>query len=280
MEELNQNLANIKADVNLFGEKEEKLNIKDRIGFVPLSIWEPDWTIVKRLKAVVGDKGQSRELEGFKGGYQDHASIFNPHLAQMILSAYCPQNARIIDPFAGGGTRGFIAAAMGHDYFGVELRQEEVNRINEKMKELGRTFSLVCGDSVVYPFLGNAYDFAYTCPPYYNLEVYSELPTDLSAMKTYDEFLALYKAIIGKVFFALKTNSLFVIVVGNFRDKKGRLVHFSGDTIRVAKEVGFVLHDELIFWGASKVAAQRAGMFEANRKAVRVHEYIIVLRKE
>ena len=37
--------------------------------------------------------------------------------------------------------------------------------------------------------------------------------------------------------------------------------------------------NELIFWGASKCASQRCGQFEANRKSVRVHEYIIIFKK-
>lgn len=83
-----------------------------------------------------------------------------------------------------------------------------------------------------------------------------------------------------RIFYVMKNNTITIFVVGNFRNKKGNLIHFNGDTVRAAKKVGFLLHDELIFWGASKCAAQRCGQFEANRKSVRVHEYIIVLRKE
>jgi len=82
------------------------------------------------------------------------------------------------------------------------------------------------------------------------------------------------------VYKLLKHGSLAIFVVGNFRDDFGNLVHFNGDIVRIAQLVGFVLHDELIFWGASKCASQRSGQFEANRKSVRVHEYIIVLKKQ
>ena len=49
--------------------------------------------------------------------------------------------------------------------------------------------------------------------------------------------------------------------------------------IRISKEIGLKLWDELIWQGASNVALTRCGKFEKNRKSVRMHEYIIVLKK-
>src|SRR3990167_4318673 len=150
---LNKNLANIDYELDLFGNKIEKLSMQERIGFVPLSIWEPDWNIVNQLKSIIGDSGESRELVGNKMklmGSKYETSIFNPHLAQMILSAYCPSKAKIYDAFGGGGTRGFIASAMGHDYLGIEIRNEEVERIKTQMKVLNCYFDIVCADSRFY----------------------------------------------------------------------------------------------------------------------------------
>jgi DNA modification methylase len=168
---------------------------------------------------------------------------------------------------------------MGHKYFGIELRQEEVDRIKEQQVKLDKKFDIFCGDSTNDYNFEEPFDFSYTCPPYYDLEVYSKLENDLSAKSTYDGFLnGLEKAISG-VYKALKPGSLSVWVVGNFRDNQGHLRHFNGDLVRCAKKAGFSLHDELIFWGASKCASQRCGQFEANRKSVRVHEYILIFKK-
>ena len=279
---LKKNLANIDYELDLFGNKIEKLSMQERIGFVPLSIWEPDWNIVNQLKPIIGDSGESRELVGNKMklmGSKYETSIFNPHLAQMILSSYCPEKAKIYDPFSGGGTRGFIATAMGHDYYGVELRREEVDRIKNQMVKLDKKFHLLCGDSTNFYTDELKFDFIYTCPPYYNLEIYSNNQNDLSAQKTYQCFLNLLSLTIGNCFKMLDKNKLCVFVVGNFRDKNGELIHFNGDIVKIGKLNGFILHDEIIFWGASKCAAQRAGQFEANRKSVRVHESVIIFKK-
>ena len=284
--DLNSNLGNIKATAatTLFGETVETklLSIKDRLGFIPISVWRPDWSITKEWKALIADDGSTRELVGNEmalPGSKYKTSIFNPHLAMMILSAYCPQNARIFDAFAGGGTRAIVAASMGFDYLGVELRGEEVDRIRERGEYLGKKFEIVCGDSTKYEPEPEAFDFSYSCPPYYDLEVYSKLEGDISNASDYGACLDMLHASLNKTNIALKPGSLCVWVVGNFRDKNGYLRHFNGDVINCARNAGFVLHDELIWWGASGAAHQRAGQFEANRKSVRVHEYIIVLKK-
>lgn len=274
---LDKNLSNVKSETDLFGNEIKKLSMKDRIGFSPLSIWQPDWTKVKELKEIVGDKAETRGESSY--GFQDMQSIFNPHLAQMILSAYCPASANIFDPFGGGGTRGFIANAMGHMYTGIELRQEEVDRIVAKQDELNRHFDIICGDSRKPHVKEESFNFCYTCPPYYNLEVYSDQEADLSNLPQYGSFLRELRESVKQSFMALKPGSLSVWVVGNFRDKDGYLIHFNSDLIWIAKECGYKLHDEIIFWGASGNASQRCGQFEANRKSVRVHEYLVILKK-
>lgn len=276
------NLDDIKVDVDLFGQAHERLSVMDRVGFAPISIWKPDWVVTKKLKEWVGDAGQTRELQGRAMallGSKYTTSIFNPHLAQMIYSAYCEPNSNVFDPFAGGGTRGFVGTAMGHTYTGVEIRQEEVDRLESRMVELGVRFDIQCADSQYYPIEEEVYDFSLTCPPYYDLEIYSPLEGDMSNVQTYEEFLSMLKNSVSTTYKGLRRGALFVMVVGNFRDKKGSLRHFSGDTVRLGKEVGFVLHDELIFWGASDIAYQRLGQFVANRRSVRVHESIIIFKK-
>lgn len=265
-----KNLDNIDFEFNLFGEKIYKLSIKDRIGFLPISVWEPNWQITSRLKNIIGDYGQTRTFEvdsdsesalgggsinikkmGSKASHftpdkknrDNNFSIFNPHLAQMLLSAYCPQDAVIFDPFAGGGTRGIIASAMGFKYYGIEIRKNEVARVLDMRDKLNLDYVINLGDGQTDRFgKDNFFDFCYTCPPYYDLEVYSNLENDLSNAATYEDFLVMIYRCLLNVYAALKDGKLAVFVVGNFRDKEGYLKHFSGDLVRLGEEAGFKLH--------------------------------------
>lgn len=266
------------------GEKIIDKSMKNRLGFLPSSIWKPDKDITKYLKEIINDKCQTRETLNANRSDRRHGvnngkcSVFNPHLAQMVYSAYCPKNAKVYDPFGGGGTRGYIGTKMGHNYTGIELRKEECERIWEQMKQWGIHFNLINGDSMDY-IPNDKYDFIFTCPPYYDLEVYSNEENDLSNAKTYEDYLVMLGKVLFNCFNCLKENSFAIFVVGNFRNKKGELEHLNGDLIRLAKNNGFKLWDELIWEGASNVALTRCGKFEKNRKSVRMHEYIIILKK-
>jgi len=263
-----------------------KSKIIDRLGFLPSTIWKPDKNITLILKNIVGDKSQCRKslnahMSYRRNGVNDSKpSVFNPHLSQMILAAYCSKKSKIYDPFAGGGTRGYISTKMGHDYFGVELRKEEVERIKEMFIKWGIKFDIINEDSINYKPQKEAYDFSFTCPPYYNLERYSNLDNDLSNNKSYNIFLDNIKKVLKNTYDALKSNSFCVWVVGNFRNKKGEMTHFNGDIVKLANEVGFKFWDEIIWNGASSVALTRSGKFLSNRKAIRIHEYILIFKKE
>lgn len=268
---------------NLFYDCGDK-SMKARLGFLPSSLWRPDATITKFLKELINDKSQARETLNSNRSDRRHGvnngkcSVFNPQLAQMILAAYAPMNGKIYDPFGGGGTRGYIATKMGYDYTGVEIREEEYNRVLAQMKEWNLNFKFILADSVKYR-PNESFDFIYTCPPYYDLEVYSDMEDDLSNAPSYMEYLNMLQKVLKNCYDVLKRDSFAVFVVGNFRNKKGELEHLNGDLITKAKEVGFKLWDELIWMGASNVALTRCGKFEKNRKSVRMHEYIIILKK-
>lgn len=46
---------------------------------------------------------------------------FSPQLIETLIKAYCPPEARILDPFAGSGTVLYEAARMGYTAYGFEL---------------------------------------------------------------------------------------------------------------------------------------------------------------
>ena len=281
----NNNLNKKIEKIDLFGNITIEKSIKKRIGFLPTSVWRPNWQITKRLKKLVGDSSQTRESlnsnrsDRRNGVNNGKPSIFNPNLCQMILSAYCDENSTIYDPFAGGGTRAIISSMFGHKYYGVEIRKEEVDRINIKKKELDLDFTVIKGDALNKNFNGIKFNFSLTCPPYYDLEQYSNLDNDLSNQKDYKGFLKMLSISIKRVYDCLEDGSLSVWVVGNFRNKFGALEHLNGDLIRIGKENGFILLDELIYEGASKVALTRCSKFEKNRKSIRMHEYIVIFKK-
>lgn len=62
-------------------------------------------------------------------------SIFDPVLCEIGYRWYCPKGGSILDPFAGGATRGVVAAFFGYQYTGVEIRQGQVDANRKQLEE-------------------------------------------------------------------------------------------------------------------------------------------------
>lgn len=120
------------------------------------------------------------------------------------------------------------------------------------------------------------YDLFFTCPPYADLEVYSDKPEDLSN-KEYPEFLQLYRNVIRRATAMLKPDSFAVIVVSDLRDKKGFYRNFISDTIDAFQDVGLKFYNEAILVNTAGGLAIRVGkQFEHSRKMGKDHQNVLV----
>ena len=123
-------------------------------------------------------------------------------------------------------------------------------------------------------------DLIFSCPPYGDLERYSDDPADLSTME-YHTFLAAYKRIILRCSQKLRHNHMACFVVGDFRDKKtGNYRGFVADTINAFRDVGMHLYNDAVLVTAVGSLPIRVGrQFEAGRKLGKTHQNVLVFRK-
>lgn len=226
--------------------------------------------------------GRAMELAGgFNDATQTGTSIFDPVLCELAYRWFCPPAGRIIDPFAGGSVRGVVASVLGYRYEGCELRAEQV-AANRAQAHLGRDIApvWVCDDSrnIAAHFAPGA-DMLFSCPPYADLEVYSEDPRDISSM-TYGDFLTAYREIISESCKLLADNTFACFVVGEVRDKKGNYRNFVGDTVEAFRAAGLHFYNEAILITAVGSLPVRVGkQFKAGRKLGKTHQNVLVFVK-
>lgn len=123
------------------------------------------------------------------------------------------------------------------------------------------------------------FDFMFSCPPYADLEVYSDLEGDISN-KEYPKFIELYRSIINKAGKRVKDGGFACFVVSDIRDKKGYYRDFTGDTKRAFFDAGFKLYNSAILLQPLGTAMLRAArIFEASKKITKVHEEVLVFKK-
>ena len=211
-----------------------------------------------------------------------YVSIFDPALCEVLYKWFCNENGTILDPFAGGSVRGIVANKLGYKYTGIDIRQEQIDSNREQgleILEVNNQPQWYCGDSnnVLNGFT-KEFDFVFSCPPYADLEVYSDLDGDISN-KPYKEFLTLYEIIIEKSCKLLKNDGLACFVVGEVRDKKGNYIGFVPDTIKAFEKCGMKFYNEAILLNAIASASMRANGNMKSKKLVKVHQNILVFKK-
>lgn len=212
-------------------------------------------------------------------------SIFDPVLCELAYRWFSAKDSIVLDPFAGGSVRGIIASKIGRQYVGIELRKEQVDANVIQGQQICDDPQPIwkCGDSADLDLiLGDDFkaDFVFSCPPYADLEVYSDDPRDISNM-AYPKFLELYELIIKKAINKLNDDRFACFVVGEVRDKKtGKYKNFVPDTINAFIKAGADYYNEAILVTAIGSLPIRAGrQFNAGRKLGKTHQNVLVFVK-
>lgn len=122
-------------------------------------------------------------------------------------------------------------------------------------------------------------DLVFSCPPYGDLEVYSDNPKDLSTMP-FGEFLDTYRRIISSSCELLADDRFAVFVVGDFRDSNGFYRNFVSETIRAFEDSGLRLYNEAILVTNLASLVLRVGkQFDVSRKMGKTHQNVLVFVK-
>ena len=141
----------------------------------------------------------------------------------------------------------------------------------------------ICDDSANISFEQNEdhkkFNLLFSCPPYYNLETYSNDPNDLSMKTSYSDFLDVYREIIRKSCLQLCDDSFAVFVVGEVRED-GNYVGLVGDTVSAFKDAGMDYYNEMILLQEPATAAMRAERYmNSSRKIAKCHQNVLVFTK-
>lgn len=241
---------------------------------------------------VVGGRGQNggtfkamnslmKKTTGETKAVEIDESIFNPYLCEVLHHWFNVEKGKTIDPFAGGMERGFVASSLGHIYTGFDIRKEQIdfNKNNFKAHvENTPNWILDSSENILKYVEKESQDFCLSCPPYADLEVYSNDERDISN-KEYPKFLELYRYIIQQVYLSLKENRFCAWVIGEVRGKDGAYYNFLGDTIKAFIDAGFKYYNEIVILTPAGTASLRANRYFKTRKLAKVHQNALIFYK-
>lgn len=288
------------ANVDLFGNPiVEDVLLRDKFIEPPFSVLDTksgSWQKRKRiwinrgLKSEVGRDAKTFNISSWlkekpKNGAMNmnDISVFDPALCEVLYHWFCPDGGTILDPFAGGSVRGIVANYLGYKYTGIDIRQEQVDSNREQAMNIlpiTNQPQWYVGDSnkLLDENWRTKFDMVMSCPPYADLEVYSDLEGDISN-KLYKQFLELYESIIEKSCKLLKSGGYACFVVGEVRDKNGFYIGFVPDTIKAFEKCGMKFYNEAILLNAIASASMRASGNMKSKKLVKVHQNVLIFIK-
>lgn len=213
-------------------------------------------------------------------GILSGVSLLDPVLAEIACKWFGLPNCKTFDCFAGDTVFGYVSAHLGNEFTGIELREEQVNLNNSRVAEFPNA-QYICddGQNVAKHIAENSQDLLFSCPPYFDLEVYSDLENDASNQGSYEDFLKILENAFSNAIKCLKENRFAVITVGDVRDEKGAYYGFPQDIKAIFCKNGLHFYNELILIEMSGNASMRASNQMKNRKVVKVHQNVLVFYK-
>jgi hypothetical protein len=291
------------VDLPVFGESDGANNQEAKnaaIGSLQKKFIVPPFSILdtrqgywqerkRNWKTLIEDNGESRENTLFRSAPNDPiskklqesggVSILDPVLSECICHWFGVPGGTAFDCFAGDSVFGYVAAHTGRTFTGIELRQEQAD-LNASRVD-GMTARYICddGQNVCNHIEPESQDLFFSCPPYFDLEVYSDLENDASNQGDYQAFLQILKNAFTGAMQCLKNNRFAVIVVGDIRDKKGFYRCFPDDIKDIFKEHGMLFYNDIVLIETTGTGALRAVPQMGNRKVVKCHQNVLVFYK-
>lgn len=269
--------------------------VAQRFGFPPFSVLDAragDWQERKRAWRAIGIKSEvgrgdaltfrlGDDFMGAKNGEMGATSIFDPTLCELCYRWFTPEGGQVVDPFAGGSVRGIVAGMLGRRYWGCDLRAEQVEENRTQAIEIAPAIvpEWIAGDARAVLELSPPADLLFSCPPYGDLERYSDDPRDLSTM-VWREFLIAYRDVVARGVARMRTDAFAIFVVSDFRDERGYFRNFVAETSRAFLDAGCAIYNDAVLVRSVGTASLRVSkQFRSARKLARTHDNVLIFCK-
>jgi tRNA G10 N-methylase Trm11 len=213
-------------------------------------------TSVIDLEAQTKNKNKRKKGEGaFNDSSRKVMSHHPKETCLMVYELFLRDATHVFDPFAGFGQRAFYAKELGVKYTGYDCSQENIDHAK---KEYG--VDNILADSLAESPLD--FDAVYSCPPYWNLEVYEGGKVGGDKIKTWSGFLSWYESVMAKVVEAMPKGGRICLQVGDWR-KNRKYYDLTFQTEKIFDKLNLTPFDKVVRMGYT----------------VKVHETLLVYEK-
>jgi 16S rRNA G966 N2-methylase RsmD len=272
--------------------------------YPPFSVLDPRLKTWKELRAVFESGGRKKLLGNVSSNalnkmasnrgnimasMNEGTSYVDPAICAVMYRWFMPSHGkRILNPMCGEVVPGYVAAVMGFEYVGTDVREDQVEWNNQVVQHFGlghlARFLHVDARELNFDVVGGKpFDLVFYSPPYFGVEKYSNEQDDLSTYEDYKAYMEGMEKIIENSAKLLKENRFYIMLVGDVREVKGpdrgKLLNYCGDLVNIAEKYGLKYYNDIIYIEHFGTAAFRARRIFVTRKVVRVHQRLLVFYK-
>lgn len=212
------------------------------------------------------------------------ASNYKAMNAKALYERYCPPDGIIYDYACGFGGRmlGALTSKNNYRYFGVEPCIETYGYLHrlglyiERATGRQKIFKVYCMGSEDCMVKENYIDFAFSSPPYFNLEKYSDEPT-----QCYNKFPELelwfdgyVRPTIENIYKMLKPDRYYAVNIADF-NLGSKKVKYVDKWISISEETGFKFVEQIYM----KLQTRRGYGHKESGKDIEKKEGIFVFQK-
>lgn len=179
----------------------------------------------------------------------ENVQNFKPLHARTLVEYLCPTLwGNVYDYSAGYGGRllGITTSKMNYKYYGLDPNTETVgylNYLNDLIGEaVGNKGYIIQNVSEEYePGIPGGVDLAFSSPPYFNLEKYSDEPTQcMNRYKTLDEWFEGYVApTMRNIYNGLNPDGVFATNIADYKSYGNKEFKVVDRWIETAEKLGF-----------------------------------------
>lgn len=176
------------------------------------------------------------------------ATNFKPMVAKALYEKYVPIGGIILDNSCGFGGRmlGALSSNNNYTYIGTEPCVETFNNLNilgskiESVTRRTKSFKVLCKGSEEFNLKKEYFNFSFSSPPYFNLESYSDEPTQsIVKYPNLEEWIEKFvKVTIQNNYDMIKKNGCYAVNISDFNLGKERIC-FVDRWLDICKEIGF-----------------------------------------
>lgn len=191
---------------------------------------------------------------------------FRPMNVKALLNRYCPIGGTYYDYAMGFGGR-LLGTGAGnikdYKYIGTDPNTETFTNlkklkgyINEVIPRFKATLHNKCSEDLI--LASDSIDYAFSSPPYFNLETYSSDETQsYNKFNNLDSWIENYmKPTIQNIWNGLKNDRWFQMNLADFKGKS-REIKIVDKIIKIAEEIGFIYDGTLTL-----TVPKRAGQYD------------------